>query len=641
MSDHIKLTTNLLELELVKVTKWDQLGLFLGLEMADIKEIELSHHELARRRMEVFDKWIRKEGNASWMMMIEALEKMSELVLASKLKEKYCTQLRKDDEKPQMSMRKHEELQTVDLLVQTERVLKMDRKEIVVTELEQLEEDYLRLFINTESAVAEANPPVMTLKRFSKYYTSTEMRTVEELFDYLQQYCFLDTTLLQKIVSFFLDKIHPLNHELGNYIQKLKEFKCSTTLRQFMEKIETAHQPLTTSETLRTCTVTLKLVGGWLEKTITDFDKLLKVLFRDKSSVLTHLKIVRGSVIITYLALQSEANALMVITQTRIISFMRKVGVCLLKIGDRVVTSTESETSGFSLESSLIRSVKDDDIDVLSFLLDINTSPDTADDNGWTALIFGSHFEKKEAVRLLLKANASPNLQSKNIHSITPLYAASGKGHADVVSLLLKANADPNIQANDGATPLIIASQRGHYNVVSLLLENNADPNHQAGDGGTPLYTASDEGHTGIVDLLLKANAKPNNQDKSGKTPLYGACLKGHNGVVDLLLKANATPNLQADNSKTPLYVASCNGHFDVVSMLLKANADPNLQSRNGATPLNKASQKGHFNVVNLLLKKDADPNHQAGDGGTPLSIASRKGHTKGVSALRNRVDAG
>ena len=58
MSDHV--STNLLELELVKVTKWDQLGLFLGLEMADIKEIELNHHELARRRMAMLDKWTSK-----------------------------------------------------------------------------------------------------------------------------------------------------------------------------------------------------------------------------------------------------------------------------------------------------------------------------------------------------------------------------------------------------------------------------------------------------------------------------------------------------------------------------------------------------------------------------------------------------
>ena len=668
MSDRVSNpTTNLLELELTKLTRWQLLGLFLGLDMAEIKEVELNHHELARRRMEVFDKWIRKEGTVSWVMMVEALEKMSELALASQLREKYCSQQCKDDGKPQMSMSEHEELQTD--LQTTERVLKMDRKEMVATELERLEEKYLRLVINIESAVSEANPPVMTLKRFSKYYTSSELRTVEELFDYLQQYCFLDTTLLQKIISFFLDKIHLLNSELSDYIQQLEDFKSSTTLKQFMESIETAQQPLTiASETSRTCTVTLKLVGGWLEKTITDLDKLLKVLFQDKSSVLTHLKIVRGSVIITYLAPRSQAIALIMIARShRNISFMTMVGVCALQIGDTVVTSIQNELLGFSFESSLIRSVKDKDIDVLCFLLNINTSPDAANDDGYTALIWGSHLARKKIVRFLIKAKASQNLQARN--GISPLHVASNNGHSDVVRMLLKANADPNIQENDGATPLIIASQKGHFNVVRILLENNADPNLQAGDGGTPLYIASYGGHTGIVDLLLKANADPNLQTDLGVTPLIIACLNrhfnvvslllennadpnhqagddctltplyiasygGHTGIADLLLKANADPNLHKTDRALPLYAASQNGHSDVVSVLLKANADPNIQGNLGATPLIVACLNGHFNVVCLLLENNAEPNHQAGDGRTSLYIASSRGHTKIVDLL-------
>ena len=244
---------------------------------------------------------------------------------------------------------------------------------------------------------------------------TSKVTKVEELFDQLEPLHFLDYTLLEKIVKFLLPEQDELMvGELSDYIEQLEEFKCSTTVKQFMESIETAQQPLTTSETPRTCTVTLKLVGGWLEKTITDLDKLLKVLFQDKNSVLTHLKIVRRSVIITYLAPRSEADSLIMIAQSRNISFMRKIGVCVLQIGYTVATSTQSETSGFFFESALIRSVKDNDIDVLSFLLDINTSPDAADNNGNTALIWGSHFARKKAVTLLLKANANINIQADN-----------------------------------------------------------------------------------------------------------------------------------------------------------------------------------------------------------------------------------
>ena len=95
--------------------------------------------------------------------------------------------------------------------------------------------------------------------------------------------------------------------------------------------------------------------------------------------------------------------------------------------------------------------MKENVIDVLSFLLDIKTSPDAADNNGNTALTLGSLFARKKAIRLLLKADVNINVQADN--GISPLYAASSEGHSDVVSMLLKANANPNIQANLGATP--------------------------------------------------------------------------------------------------------------------------------------------------------------------------------------------
>ena len=165
MSDHVsKLTTNLLEHELVKVTKWDQLGLFLGLDMADIKEIELNHHELVRRRMAMLDKWMSKQGGASWEMVIEALENISELVLANKLREKYCTQPYKEDEKPQTSM---SEEQQANMPV-TERVLMVDcRKDVVAQEIESLCDNYFKLVRKTESAVESLKPSTRDIKKFS------------------------------------------------------------------------------------------------------------------------------------------------------------------------------------------------------------------------------------------------------------------------------------------------------------------------------------------------------------------------------------------------------------------------------------------------------------------------------------------
>ena len=92
MSDHVQAVAhNLLVRELCQVTEWDVLGFYLGLTESEITEIERDHQSNARRRIAMLSKWMKKDPNASWEKVIEALECLSQTRLAKKLKEKYCT----------------------------------------------------------------------------------------------------------------------------------------------------------------------------------------------------------------------------------------------------------------------------------------------------------------------------------------------------------------------------------------------------------------------------------------------------------------------------------------------------------------------------------------------------------------------
>ena len=317
----------------------------------------------------------------------------------------------------------------------------------------------------------------------------------------------------------FLKEAQPVVSDLSDYIQQLKNFKKSTTLNEFMEIIENAQK---SKEGTGACKVTLRLVGGWLTKTMEDLDKLLKEIFQDKSSVLAHLTIVRGSVIVSYLAPQSEADSLLKLAQAKI-SFVAQVGVCDLLIGHTVVINTQNERTNFSFESSLIEAVKNNDINLLTFLLHISTSPDATDSNGWTALMYGSYYGHHRAISILLRLNANPNLQKKN--GATPLFMAAQNGHSDIVSILLQANANPNLQADDGVTPLFMAAQKGHSDTVSILLQVNANPNLKRDNGVTPLYMAVHNGHSDIVSILLQANANPNLQAYDGTMHTSYVCM--------------------------------------------------------------------------------------------------------------------
>ena len=611
-------TIELLTQELNKVSKWQTLGTNLGMAHWEITEIEQDHPgDTARRRTAMLDKWLRKQENPSWMSIIEALEKMSEMNLANKLRNVYVSLVSSADD-------------TQEQVVNSSSILlEVYRRDAIVKKIEDLRRMYHKLVTETESDLEKANLSSKAIKRFSQIHVGDEVTcvTIEELIDQLKPFFFLDYALLENIIMVLLEQNQSAVSKLNDYIQRLEQFKESTTVQQFKENIETA-----LSSSPQTCTVTLQLVGGWWSKTISDLDKLLKEIFHNKAAILTRLKIVRKCVLVTYLVQRSEAISLNEAAKAKI-SFMKNVGVSVLQVGDTVVTSTQSKTSDFSFESSLIRSVKHNHIDVLSFLLDINTSPDATDDKErLTGLLWASHLGRTKAAQLLLKAKADPNLHS--IDCVTPLFVASQSGHSDIVSFLLNANADPNVCRDDGVTPLFMASQNGHSDIVSYLLKANADPNLCRDKGVTPLFMAVQNGHSDIVSFLLKANADPNCCSNNGVKPLVLASTNGYSDIVHFLLKANADLNHCSDDGATPLFMASQNGHSDIVSVLLKANADPNPCSDDGVTPLFIASQNGHSDVVSFLLKASADPNCCKDDGVTPLFMASQIGHSDIVRFL-------
>ena len=274
------LETGLLVRELRDV-KWDTLGTYLGLSQGEIKEIEGNYQNIGRRRIEMFQKWLSKEENPSWEKVIAALEDMSENNIASQLRKKYVYQQQPRDERQTDSPK----AATDDQQVTEKVVLEVDKQDQVARELESLENKYLRLVIDARSTMEAANLSVIELESFSQFYLDKEVTTVKELFQLIKPFCFLDYSLLETTITFLLDPAHKVVVDLSEYVKQLTNFKKSTTIKDFMQSIEKAHKSLTTRQETVACTVTLRLVGGWLTKTMDDLDKLLKEIFQDKSSV--------------------------------------------------------------------------------------------------------------------------------------------------------------------------------------------------------------------------------------------------------------------------------------------------------------------------------------------------------------------
>ena len=69
------------------------------------------------------------------------------------------------------------------------------------------------------------------------------------------------------------------------------------------------------------------------------------------------------------------------------------------------------------------------DINLLTFLFQINTSPDATDSSGWSALMYASFYGYHRAVSILLQKNANPDFH-KTKNDVTPLLMAAQNSHS-------------------------------------------------------------------------------------------------------------------------------------------------------------------------------------------------------------------
>ena len=478
MSEHAPVLNFNLVKELQDVD-YHQLGTHLGLSHGDLRTIERDYPlDDTRRRSEVLNLWTKRETNPTWEKVIKALEGMKEFTLVAQLKQRYAG--------PAHAHKAESDLEGT--------VMSLPRNEKIAKQLEELERRHFDLVAEAEQELTTVNPPSLRIRRFSRTFMSgvNAVNSVEELFDKMNELssC-LHYSLLENVIKLFL-KSTRVADRFSEYCKRVEQFKKSTTVRQFMGSIEKAQrQTITKREGLETleksqaqtgvakegvkmCTVMICLVGGWLPMTIKDLDTLIKEIFQGKRSVLAHIKIIPGSIIVTYLAPQSEIPSLAELARDNRI-LLPKIGICRIQIGETNIMSSLNENSSFSFESSLIEAAKNNDIHLLQFLLDLNTTVDAADENKQTALFWASCKGHIASVDLLLKTNANPNCQS--LDGTTPLHIACKDGHLPVVKCLLTANANPKLKQNNGMTPLNLAYRNGHTAIVSLL-KGNTHPIH-------------------------------------------------------------------------------------------------------------------------------------------------------------------
>ncbi|XP_014676775.1 PREDICTED: ankyrin repeat domain-containing protein 50-like [Priapulus caudatus] len=142
----------------------------------------------------------------------------------------------------------------------------------------------------------------------------------------------------------------------------------------------------------------------------------------------------------------------------------------------------------------------------------------------------------------------------------TSLHHAVCSGRLDTMRLLMEADADPNVaEMKSGETPLMIAPWQGDKAVVQMLLSHGADANAADSFGETSLLIAACYSDwLDIVRMLLEAGADPNvAATKKGRsfTALHYSCDRLHIEMSTHLLKHGADPNLVDCKKRAPLTI--------------------------------------------------------------------------------------
>ena len=355
------------------------------------------------------------------------------------------------------------------------------------------------------------------------------VQDVDELFDKIEPcYDFLDCKIIVVLSEQYTTP--DISQRVKDHSTAAMEFRESGPIVALREGLREVYIPYVKCGSNEAPNVIIKLNNAWDKVATKALYTLINHLLpmEDKTSLLKHIKIFPGSVIIEYFL--HESKTLLLATYIRgKLNFFPFVGVFEIQIKREVVLS-QKENINFNFNTAL---------------LDAATV---------------GHFEAVEFLVTVVNANYC------NEKRDTALIIASENGHYQVVELLLNQQADPNIQNNNGATALHIASQNGHYQVVELLLNQQADPNIRNNNGATALYIASKRGYYQVVELLLNQQADPNIKEYEDCTALIGQ-------VVELQQQVY----LNNKDGWTELMIPSQKDHFKVMEVAPKQQANTNI----------------------------------------------------------------
>ncbi|KAI8968526.1 Glycerophosphoryl diester phosphodiesterase family-domain-containing protein [Mycotypha africana] len=157
-------------------------------------------------------------------------------------------------------------------------------------------------------------------------------------------------------------------------------------------------------------------------------------------------------------------------------------------------------------------------LDLLKLLISKGASPEIADEDGETPLLFAIRRYFKDGVKVLIQEGHVDINVSEKINGWTPLMIAAAEGFKDIVEILLKANANKGKLDNDGWTASDHAVFRGYLDIAHLLKSQNSFQNIQSKVLDSSKASSTNSSTTSTPSTANKKEAITNNSSTCSGT---------------------------------------------------------------------------------------------------------------------------
>ena len=241
---------------------------------------------------------------------------------------------------------------------------------------------------------------------------------------------------------------------------------------------------------------------------------------------------------------------------------------------------------------------------------------------GQTALHQAARFRNIDTIEFLLANGAVVN--RRDWLTLTALFNACSRGFHEAVEILLKSGADPDIQSL-GQTTLSYAAKDKKFDLVELLAEWGANINAEDYHGQRAVHWCARYGTQENLESLIKRGAHVNAKDYWGQTPIMWLVFRSEypretyrsvsRPKLDMLLRYHADINATSRDGCTALHLAISMCSKDVLCYLLGIKeASVDIRAKGNFRPIDIAVMTGNISKVKLLLEKGAElmaGNHQ------------------------------